>query len=181
MKEVNEMVFNSYGRLRRVLLCEPTYYEICSFSEVAIKNLTEGFKVSREAAVEQHREFTDVFRQLDVDIDWMVAHPGHPDLCATRDFGVNTAKGILIGNFRYLDNEGDKEIAVDTLNRLEVPMIGRALWRAAIAGISMSIPWLLALAIAALWTESKRQPRFWLPMKSTLSRCILKPNGITSI
>lgn len=122
------MVFNSHGRLRSVLLCKPTYYEICDFSEVASQHIKEGFKVSRKAATEQHQEFAEVFRQLGIDIKWQVAQPGHPDQVATRDFGVNTENGVLIGNFRYADNEGDTELAVETLEQLKMPMIGRVMY-----------------------------------------------------
>jgi len=121
------MVFNSHGRLRSVLLCKPTYYEICDFSEVASQHLKEGFRVSREDAIKQHQEFAEVFRQLEIDIKWQIAQPGHPDQVATRDFGVNTAKGVLIGNFRYADNEGDTELAIETLEQLKVPIIGRVI------------------------------------------------------
>ena len=121
------MVFNSHGRLCSVLLCKPTYYEICDFSEVASQHIKEGFKVSREDAIIQHQEFSEVFRQLEIDIKWQIAQPGHPDQVATRDFGVNTAKGVLIGNFRYADNEGDTELAIETLEQLKVPIIGRVM------------------------------------------------------
>lgn len=121
------MVFNSHGRLRSVLLCKPTYYEICDFSDVASQHIKEGFKVSREDAIKQHKEFSEVFRQLGIEIKWQVAQPGHPDQVATRDFGVNTAKGVLIGNFRYTDNEGDIELAIETLKQLKVPIIGRVI------------------------------------------------------
>jgi len=119
------MVFNSHGRLRSVLLCKPTYYEICNFSEVARQHIREGFKVSRKVVTEQHQEFAEVFRQLGIDIKWQIAQPGHPDQFATRDFGVNTTKGVLIGKFRYPDNAGDNELAVKDLQRLNVSMIGR--------------------------------------------------------
>jgi len=121
------MVFNSHGRLRSVLLCKPTYYEICDFSDIASQHIKEGFKVSRKVATEQHQEFTEAFRQLGIDIKWQIAQPGHPDQVATRDFGVNTAKGVLIGNFRYADNEGDTELAIETLKQLKVPMVGRVM------------------------------------------------------
>jgi len=121
------MVFNSHGRLRSVLLCKPTYYEICDFSEVASQHIKEGFVVSRKAAFEQHKEFVEVFQQLGIDIKWQVAQPGHPDQVATRDFGVNTVGGVLIGNFRYSDNEGDTELAIESLKQLKMPMIGRVI------------------------------------------------------
>lgn len=121
------MVINSHGRLRSVLLCKPTYYEICDFSDVASQHIKEGFKVSRKVATEQHQEFAEVFQQLGIDIKWQIAQPGHLDQVATRDFGVNTAKGVLIGNFRYADNEGDTELAIETLEQLKVPMIGRVM------------------------------------------------------
>jgi len=121
------MVFNSHGLLLSVLLCKPTHYEICDFSDVASQHIKEGFVVSRKAATEQHKEFVEVFQQLGIDIKWQVAQPGHPDQVATRDFGVNTEKGVLIGNFRYADNEGDTELAIETLEQLKVPMIGRVM------------------------------------------------------
>ena len=121
------MVFNSHGRLRSILLCKPTYYEICDFSDVASQHIKEGFKVSRKVAIKQHQEFTEVFRQLGIDIKWQVAQSGHPDQVATRDFGVNTAKGVLIGNFRYADNEGDAELAIESLKQLKVPIIGKVM------------------------------------------------------
>ncbi|RXG62497.1 hypothetical protein ES695_21770, partial [Candidatus Atribacteria bacterium 1244-E10-H5-B2] len=119
------MIFNSHGRLHSVLLCKPTYYEICDFSEVARQHIREGFKVNRKVVTEQHQEFAEVFRQLRINIKWQIAQPGHPDQFATRDFGVNTTKGVLIGKFRYPDNAGDNELAVKDLQRLNVSMIGR--------------------------------------------------------
>jgi len=121
------MVFNSHGRLRSILLCKPTYYEICDFSEVASQHLKEGFKVSRKIAFGQHDELVEVFQQLGIDVKWQVAQPGHPDQVATRDFGVNTAGGVLIGNFRTEFNEGDTELAIESLEQLKVPMIGRVM------------------------------------------------------
>jgi len=119
------MVYNSHGVLTSVLLCEPTYYEIVAFSEVAKQHIEEGMKVSREAAVSQHAELVDVFRQLNVEMKWQDAEPGHPDQVATRDFGVNTNKGVLVGNFRYEENEGDVELAMEALNKYDVPIIGK--------------------------------------------------------
>jgi N-dimethylarginine dimethylaminohydrolase len=119
------MIFNSHGRLHSVLLCKPTYYEICDFSEIARQHIREGFKVNRKVVTEQHQEFSEVFRQLRINIKWQIAQPGHPDQFATRDFGVNTTKGVLIGKFRYPDNAGDNELAVKDLQRLNVSMIGR--------------------------------------------------------
>jgi N-dimethylarginine dimethylaminohydrolase len=121
------MVFNSHGALRSILLCKPTYYEICDFSEVASQHIKEGFKVSRKVATKQHQEFAEVFQQLGIDIKWQIAQPGHPDQVATRDFGVNTVGGVLIGNFRYSDNEGDTELAIEALEQLKVPMVGRVI------------------------------------------------------
>jgi len=121
------MVFNSHGALRSIFLCKPDYYEICDFSDVASQHIKEGFVVSRKAAFEQHEEFVEVFQQLGIDIKWQVAQPGHPDQVATRDFGVNTIGGVLIGNFRYSDNEGDTELAIEALEQLKVPMIGRVM------------------------------------------------------
>ncbi|MGB9694337.1 MAG: dimethylarginine dimethylaminohydrolase family protein, partial [Fervidobacterium sp.] len=121
------MVYNSHGVLRSVLLCRPDYYEICDFSEVASKHIKEGLKVSREDAIKQHNEFVAVFQQLGIDIKWQIAQPGHPDQVATRDFGVNTFAGVLIGNFRYKDNEGDTELAIETLKQLKIPTVGRVM------------------------------------------------------
>lgn len=119
------MVFNSYGLLKTVFLCKPTYYEICAFSDVAKNNIAAGYKADRAAAESQHAEFTSIFNDLGIKIQWMKAVEGHPDLCATRDFGVNTCKGILIGNFRYSDNDGDDELAMAALAEKGIQPISR--------------------------------------------------------
>jgi len=81
--------------------------------------------VSRETAFKQHKEFENVFLRLGIDIKWQSVEPEHPDQVATRDFGVNTSGGVLIGNFRYVDNEGDTELAIEALEKLKEPIIGQ--------------------------------------------------------
>lgn len=119
------MIYNSHGQLRSILLCKPIYYELCDFSDMSSQNIRSGFKISRKDTMKQHEEFTDIFKQLNIKVKWQVPQAGHPDQFATRDFGFNTTQGVLIGKFRYPDNEGDEDLAYEDLRRLKIPIIGR--------------------------------------------------------
>ncbi len=119
------MIYNSHGQLRSVFLCQPIYYELCDFSEMSSQHIQSGLKISRKDVMKQYQEFSDVFEQLNIKIEWQVPKAGHPDQFATRDFGFNTISGVLVGKFRYPDNKGDEDLAYEDLRRLKIPIIGR--------------------------------------------------------
>lgn len=117
--------FNSHGRLRKVLLCKPEYYEELPISEIAHRSIDEGDVVNRETALKMHEGLVQALTEAGVEIEWEVAHPDHHWQVYTRDFGVMTPAGALIGKFKYAQRWGDEEFAIEAFNRLGVPMAGR--------------------------------------------------------
>ncbi len=127
-------VFNSTGKLKRVLLGKSDYYQHLPLSDVS-RDLTDaGKKIYREDVLKQHAELEDVYRQLDVEINWIKLNPNLPWQSATRDFGVNTPKGVLIGRFRYLERRGEELCARETLEELGEEILPEAIVRGCLEG-----------------------------------------------
>ncbi len=127
-------VFNSTGRLKRVLLGKPTYYEILPLSDIARKLYDQGVKVDRETWLKEHAEFEDVFVQLGIEISWVKLKPELPWQASTRDFGVNTPNGILIGRFRYHERKGEEVMAKETLEELGETILPKQITRGCVEG-----------------------------------------------
>ena len=127
-------VYNSTGRLKRVLLGKPTYYEILPLSDIARKLYDQGVKVDRETWLKEHAEFEDVFVQLGIEISWVKLKPELPWQASTRDFGVNTPNGILIGRFRYLERKGEEVMAKETLEELGETILPKQITRGCVEG-----------------------------------------------
>jgi len=109
-------IFNSTGKLTRVLLGKPTYHGVIPVSDVARDLLDDGFKHDQQTKEDQHNEFVDVFHQLGIEISWVQLTPEQlPWQMFTRDFGVNTPDGVLIGRFRYQERKGEEIGAKRTL------------------------------------------------------------------
>ncbi|MEX0788284.1 MAG: hypothetical protein WD040_05745, partial [Anaerolineales bacterium] len=93
-------IYNSTGRLKRVLLGKPTHYEIMPLNDPARDLHDVGTKLDSRAGMAQHKEFESVFEELGVGISWVEIDSRLHWQTATRDFGVNTPQGVLLGRFR---------------------------------------------------------------------------------
>lgn len=118
-------MYNSHGRLRKVLLCAPDYFEELPISEIAHRSMDEGDKVDRELSKTMHAELADALRSADVELVWETPGEGHRWQVYTRDFGVNTPAGALIGKFKYEQRWGDEEYAIEALTKAGVTIPGR--------------------------------------------------------
>jgi N-dimethylarginine dimethylaminohydrolase len=128
------VVYNSIGRLKRVLLGKPTYYEVMPLSDVARDLHDKGVKLDREIGLKQHAEFEDVFVQLGIEISWVKLTPELHWQSATRDFGVNTPDGVLVGRMRYLERKGEEVMAKESLEELGETILPRQITRGAVEG-----------------------------------------------
>ncbi len=128
-------VYNSTGKLRRVLLGKPTYHGVIPVSDVARDLIDDGFQSDQKTKESQHKELEDVFTQLGVDITWVQLTPEKlPWQMFTRDFGVNTPDGILIGRFRYAERKGEEIGAKRTLETLGETVLPEAVIKGAMEG-----------------------------------------------
>jgi len=127
-------VFNSTGKLKRVLLGKPKYNEVLPVSDVA-RDLHDrkGF-VDREMHYRQHAELEDVFNQLGVEVSWVTLDPKLPWGMFTRDFGTNTPDGVLIGRLRYIERKGEEAVAEKTLGELGEAILPKQITRGSVEG-----------------------------------------------
>jgi N-dimethylarginine dimethylaminohydrolase len=128
------VVYNSTGRLKRVLLGKPTYHNILPLNEPARALQDAGGKPDRARALKEHAEFEDVFVQLGIEVNWVNVIPGLPWQSATRDFGVNTPDGILVGRFRYAERKGEEVMAKDSLEKLGETILPKQITSGALEG-----------------------------------------------
>lgn len=117
--------YNSHGRLRKVLLCPPTYYKELPISEIAHHSMDEGDNVKLDVAKEMHKSLAQAFTEAGVAIEWENAHLEHHWQVYTRDFGINTPAGPLVGKFKYQQRWGDEEFAIEAFDRLGIKIAGR--------------------------------------------------------
>ena len=133
--EKKTCVYNSTGRLKRVLLAKPTYYEIMPLSDIARDLYDKGFKPDQKVWLKEHAEFTDAFKDAGVEVEWVEKlTPKLPWQASTRDFGVNTPHGVLIGRFRYSERKGEEVIAKETLEELGETVLPKQITRGCLEG-----------------------------------------------
>ena len=118
-------MWNSHGKLRTVLLCAPDYFEELPISEIAASSMDSGDKVDRALSKKMHGELADALRSADIELLWETPGEGHRWQVYTRDFGINTPAGALIGKFKYEQRWGDEEYAIEALTKAGVDIVGR--------------------------------------------------------
>ncbi len=135
MTDKKTAIYNSTGKLKRVLLGKPTYHGVIPVSDVARDLMDTGFQIDQQTKDSQHKELEDVFNQLGIEISWVQLTPEKmPWQMFTRDFGVNTPDGILIGRFRYLERKGEEITAKRTLEDLGESVLPKKITRGALEG-----------------------------------------------
>jgi len=135
MDDKKTVVYNSTGKLKRVLLGKPTYHGVIPVSDVARDLMDDGFQIDQQTKDSQHKELEDVFRQLGVEISWVQLTPEKlPWQMFTRDFGVNTPDSVLVGRFRYQERKGEEIGGKRTLEELGETVLPRQVTKGAMEG-----------------------------------------------
>lgn len=120
-------VTSEYGRLRKVALCKPDYYRWLPINEPATKVIREGQTFELGEARKQHREFSDMLISAGVDVLTIECRKGCHYQVYTRDIGVSTKKGVLLGRFRESLRKGEEDFAEEAFTKEGIPILGRAL------------------------------------------------------
>jgi N-dimethylarginine dimethylaminohydrolase len=116
---------NSHGRVRKLLLCPPDYYEELPISEIAHISMDAGDRIDLALAKRMHAGLATCLEEAGIELEWERPHPDHHWQVYTRDFGVNTPAGPLIGKYKYEQRWGDEEFALEAFARLGVEAVGR--------------------------------------------------------
>ena len=135
MADKKTVIYNSTGKLKRVFLGRPTFHANIPVSDVARDLMDSGLNYEFADKIQQHKELEDVFRQLDIEICWVEVEPEKlPWQMFTRDFGVNSPDGILVGRFRYLERKGEEIAAKRTLEKLSEKVLPKQISKGAMEG-----------------------------------------------
>lgn len=119
-------VSNSTGRLRRVLLCPPTYFHFQPINEITRLVLASGEPEADLAVLaREHAEFAEAYRSAGVEVVLIDPDPDLPYMVYARDFGACLTEGVLIGSFREPVRQGEELRYAAKLAELGVALIGR--------------------------------------------------------
>ncbi len=108
-------VRNEYGKLRSVLLCRPEFFELQPINEIAKEHLRKGERPDKKRVLEEHAEFVKAIEEQGVSVVWVEPAKEFPYQVFTRDIGVTTPEGVLLGSFRYPVRRGEERIALRAL------------------------------------------------------------------
>ena len=115
---------NEHGRLRKVLLCKPTYFEWEPINEVAKKNILEK-KFDHKKALEEHEELASALRSAGVEVLYIEPSRPHHYMVYSRDFGKGLDGGVLMGRFRMPVRMGEDDLYERYLRDNGVPVLGQ--------------------------------------------------------
>lgn len=118
-------VMNSTGRLRKVLLCPPTYFRYQPINEITKSVLANGEEPDLDVFASEHAEFVQAYRSAGVEVELMDPVPGLSYMVYARDFGACLGEGVLIGNFKEPARQGEELHYECKVRELGVPVIGR--------------------------------------------------------
>ena len=117
-------VVNSTGKLRKVLLCPPTYFSLQPINEITKKVLAAGEEADLAALQREHNDLVEAYRSAGVQVEFIDPVGGLPYMVYARDFGACLAEGALIGSFREPVRQGEELYYERKLRELGVPIIG---------------------------------------------------------
>jgi N-dimethylarginine dimethylaminohydrolase len=116
---------NSTGRLRRVLLCPPKFFDFRPINEITRKVLADGESADLEAVRREHEAFAQAYRDAGVEVELIEPDPALPYMVYARDFGACVAEGVLIGSFREPVRQGEELAYEKRVRELGIPVIGK--------------------------------------------------------
>ena len=115
-------VSNEYGKIKRVLLSKPLYYRILPISPTTSRIINSGNLPDVEEAIREHQAFVDVFREKGTEVIIFEPDERYPYQVFTRDIGVSTPKGIVLGRYCIPERRGEEIMAENALLEHGIPI-----------------------------------------------------------
>jgi len=112
---VKAFVSNEYSKLESVLLCRPDHFELQPINEIASEFIRRGELPDPERVQREHRDFAAAIEGAGVEVVWVEPRPNLPYQVFTRDIGVVTREGPLLGRFFRTVRHGEEEEATRVL------------------------------------------------------------------
>ena len=104
---MNFWVDSEFGRLREVILCEPTYFDWAAENAIVQQSRTAGLKPDRAAAKRQYGEMSAALSEAGVSSRFVVPDGALPMQTFTRDSGVVTPWGLLVTSMARPERRGE--------------------------------------------------------------------------
>ena len=107
------------GRLRKVLMCPPTYFRITKpINVVQWMYFCDGLpRPQSQVMVEQHRQFVQTLREQGVEVEFVTPVPNLPYQHATRDVGTVIGDIILVSNIKEETRRLESELTEPVLRK----------------------------------------------------------------
>jgi N-dimethylarginine dimethylaminohydrolase len=118
-------VTSEYRKLRKVVLCKPDYYRWLPINEPAAKVMREGQTFELGEAKKQHREFSETLSSTGVEVLYVECRKDRHYQVYTRDVGITTKGGVLLGKFREPARKGEEDFAEEVFVKEGIPIVGR--------------------------------------------------------
>ena len=127
-------VFDSTGPLKRVLLAKPTFHEVLPVGDFSIQLIDDGIRVDHSRGIETHSELESALTEAGVQIQYLPVTPDLPYQVFTRDFGINTPHGVLLGKFRHVERKAEVEWARRGLEALGETLLDQRITKGVLEG-----------------------------------------------
>lgn len=110
---------NEYGKLKKVVLCEPKHMTIRDVINDTQKHFqNEGIHI--QVAMKQHKEFVKKLEEHDVEVILLPPAKKFPEQVFTRDIGFTLGHTIFVADMANKIRQGEEEILKDWLKGEEV-------------------------------------------------------------
>lgn len=100
---------SEYGRLQKVVLCQPQYMAI----EEVINETQEQFKeenIESQRALKQHRQFSRLLQEHGVEVIELPPDPRYPEQVFTRDIGFTIGEQVFISSMATDIRQGEEKV-----------------------------------------------------------------------
>lgn len=115
-------VSNEYGKIKKVLLSKPLYYRILPISPTTRRIIDSGNLPDVEEAIREHEAFVDVFREKGTEVIIFEPDERYPYQVFTRDIGVSTPKGMVLGRYFIPERRGEEIMGENALLEHGIPI-----------------------------------------------------------
>jgi len=122
---MDSYVSTGYGKLRKVLLCKPDYFEFQPVNETTRPLLEKGIKADVQRVRCEHQNLAEALVEAGAEVIWVKPDSESKYQVYTRDLGTVTAKGALLGKFHWPLRHKEVDLALDIITQ-HIPVWKRA-------------------------------------------------------
>jgi N-dimethylarginine dimethylaminohydrolase len=113
---------NEYGRMTKVILCKPEHVALHPINPTTRRHLAARDPIDVAEALREHDEMVTVFHDMGTETVFIETDLRFPFQAYTRDLGVATARGMLMGQFTLKRRRGEHRLAINALVDHDIPV-----------------------------------------------------------